>query len=160
MKYKIIERTAIHLSATLIARRLYDIAECAYELGSPWSVEQFSDTFHRHAPLFLYVIEEVATKEWQGFILGHHVLDSFDIYMIAILKESQGNGLGTCLVEHVQAAAITAGADITLEVRCSNQPALAVYQKCGFEIVSRINDYYKQPTEDAYRMVWSNKNEK
>lgn len=41
---------------------------------------------------------------------------------------------------------------IYLEVRESNHPAIAFYEKLGFEAVNRIKDYYHRPKEDALMM--------
>ena len=38
---------------------------------------------------------------------------------------------------------------LTLEVRASNAPAIALYRKHGFQEAGRRKDYYRDPTEDA-----------
>jgi ribosomal-protein-alanine N-acetyltransferase len=38
---------------------------------------------------------------------------------------------------------------LTLEVRASNDPAIALYQKLGFVQVGRRPNYYRNPKEDA-----------
>ena len=43
-----------------------------------------------------------------------------------------------------------------LEVRVSNQKAIAFYQKFGFQVMARLNNYYRhnpRNQEDAYRMI-------
>lgn len=42
---------------------------------------------------------------------------------------------------------------ITLEVRVSNVPAIALYQKSGFVPVGTRKNFYAQPTEDALLMT-------
>lgn len=44
-----------------------------------------------------------------------------------------------------------------LEVRASNEPAVSVYRKLGFEEVGRRKNYYRNPKEDALimRREWS-----
>ena len=42
--------------------------------------------------------------------------------------------------------------DIFLEVRVSNIPALGLYRKLGFEVLSVRKSYYSEPVEDAYVM--------
>ena len=42
---------------------------------------------------------------------------------------------------------------ITLEVRQSNEAALALYRKYGFEQSGRRKNYYDNPTEDAL-ILW------
>jgi ribosomal-protein-alanine N-acetyltransferase len=51
--------------------------------------------------------------------------------------------------------AIAHGSDsITLEVRASNAPALALYRRFGFAPSGVRKDYYKDPTEDAL-VLWA-----
>ena len=38
---------------------------------------------------------------------------------------------------------------LTLEVRASNVPAIALYEKLGFAQVGRRPNYYRNPKEDA-----------
>ena len=42
---------------------------------------------------------------------------------------------------------------LTLEVRASNDKAVALYRKHGFEEVGRRRDYYQDPKEDAILMT-------
>ena len=45
-----------------------------------------------------------------------------------------------------------------LEVRVSNDPAIALYEKLGFQQVGRRKNYYRNPKEDALilRKEWEN----
>ena len=38
---------------------------------------------------------------------------------------------------------------LTLEVRASNNPAIALYEKLGFVQIGRRKNYYRNPREDA-----------
>jgi len=38
---------------------------------------------------------------------------------------------------------------LTLEVRASNMPAIALYEKLGFTQIGRRKNYYRNPKEDA-----------
>lgn len=42
---------------------------------------------------------------------------------------------------------------LILEVRQSNQPAISLYQKLGFEVAGQIKRYYRNPVEDALVMI-------
>lgn len=42
---------------------------------------------------------------------------------------------------------------LTLEVRASNAPAIALYRKHGFQEAGRRKNYYQQPREDAIIMT-------
>ncbi|MDO5061114.1 MAG: GNAT family N-acetyltransferase [Actinomycetaceae bacterium] len=42
---------------------------------------------------------------------------------------------------------------LLLEVRRSNQPAISLYEKLGFEVAGEIKRYYRNPVEDALVMI-------
>ena len=42
---------------------------------------------------------------------------------------------------------------LTLEVRESNAPAVALYEKRAYRVVGRRKHYYEKPTEDALLMT-------
>ncbi len=44
---------------------------------------------------------------------------------------------------------------VTLEVRCSNEAAMKLYEKFGFTKIAIRKDYYQNPIEDAY-VYWLN----
>ena len=155
MNYQIKSDTEYDMHPFLMGKKLHDIADDAYKLGSPWHLFQFHDTLRSTQNICLYVIQESISGEWCGFVLGSRAPDNFDIYMIAILKEYQGQGLGTKLIEYIQQEANNINASITLEVRISNDVARYVYSRCGFEEMGQIKNYYRRPKEDAIRLVWS-----
>jgi len=39
-----------------------------------------------------------------------------------------------------------------LEVRCSNEPAIRLYRKCGFEVEGVRRNLYERPAEDGFVM--------
>ncbi len=61
-------------------------------------------------------------------------------------------GLSTCYVQGLM--------NVNLEVRVSNQAAIALYEKMGFKIEATRKDYYPDTHEDAYLMVRVLKEEK
>jgi ribosomal-protein-alanine N-acetyltransferase len=40
-----------------------------------------------------------------------------------------------------------------LELRAGNDAALALYEKCGFQLTARRTKYYSEPVEDALVMI-------
>ncbi|MFW9856032.1 MAG: GNAT family N-acetyltransferase [Candidatus Thorarchaeota archaeon] len=72
---------------------------------------------------------------------------------LAVLPPYRRQGMGTKLIKESMAAMIAAGAnELFLEVRISNQPAINLYQKVGFQIVKEIRHYYRD-YEAAYLMA-------
>lgn len=88
---------------------------------------------------------------YAGFWL---LVDEAHICTIAVHPKWQGQGLGELLLVSLLEHGIKLGAArATLEVRVSNSSARALYEKYGFEIVSRRKRYYTDNNEDAYIMT-------
>lgn len=76
--------------------------------------------------------------------------DEIHISTIAVYPVWRGLGLGEWLLLHLFEAGLALEAMVaTLEVRPSNEVALALYQKYGFEQVGRRRHYYSDNDEDA-----------
>ncbi len=66
-----------------------------------------------------------------------------DVQTVAVSNEAQGRGVGRRLVEALASRARDAHASaLHLEVRADNEPALALYDRLGFEADGRRRDYY------------------
>lgn len=78
-----------------------------------------------------------------GFVLTRHVLDEEELLLIAVMPGARRRGVGAALIEHLFAAARDRGiARIFLEMRRGN-PAIALYQKFGFEPIGDRRNYYR-----------------
>lgn len=88
-----------------------------------------------------------------GFSDYWHTFDSATINQIAIHPVLQHHQLGTALMDEIYNDCFAKKVrTITLEVRVSNEHAIAFYKKQGFEIVTTKPHYYSDG-EDAYYMV-------
>lgn len=92
-----------------------------------------------------------------GYISAQKVLDELDIFNVAVSPDARRQHIAQKLLEKLLETAETLRAEgelerITLEVRFSNDPAIALYQKFGFEEVGRRKNYYEKPREDAVLM--------
>ncbi len=80
-------------------------------------------------------------------------VDEGQITNIAVHPDHRGKGYGLAvtmaLIKHAKAHHL---ANITLEVRASNTPAIKLYDKLGFAEVGRRKNFYTRPTEDAIIM--------
>ena len=82
-----------------------------------------------------------------GFVKKGHVVS------VAVLEEHRKKGIGRALIEEAIAGTKIKKADeLYLEVRCSNNEAVRLYEKIGFIIRQRIKSYYRDG-EDAYLMA-------
>ena len=69
---------------------------------------------------------------------------------VAVHPDFRRRGIGQMLVTALADELKQAGNRcLTLEVRASNAPAIAMYQKLGFEQVGLRKNYYRNPREDA-----------
>jgi ribosomal-protein-alanine acetyltransferase len=83
------------------------------------------------------------------------VLDEGSITNIAVRPDLRRLGLGRAVVTALLDRAREAGVvNVYLEVRVSNEPAIALYRSLGFATVGTRKNFYKLPTEDAYIMQW------
>lgn len=126
----------------------------AVELESfsvPWSLPSIQRELTHIELTMYYVLED------QGTIAGYaglwHVLDEGQITNIALLQKYRGQGYGETLLRVLMEEAWKQDCkNIFLEVRFSNMPALSLYRKLGYEVVSVRKKYYSEPVEDAYVM--------
>ena len=126
---------------------------------SPWTVGNFTDSLH--AGYWAYSLRQMAVDdEARDPLLGYCVLmpvmDELQLLNITIDPAFQRRGLARKILKVIEAAAQAKSfKDIFLEVRISNQPAIALYQALGFQEVGRRKDYYPAPhaqREDALLM--------
>ena len=82
-----------------------------------------------------------------GFVKKGHVVS------VAVIDEHRGKGFGSVLVEEaVKGVKIRECSEMYLEVRCSNNDAVRLYEKLEFSITQRLKAYYRDG-EDAYVMA-------
>jgi ribosomal-protein-alanine N-acetyltransferase len=87
-----------------------------------------------------------------GFVGMRVEGDQGHISTLALRSEWRGNRLGELLFLAGMVQAMEDGAwTVALEVRISNQVAINLYKKYGFNAVSRLRQYYANG-EDAYLM--------
>jgi len=90
----------------------------------------------------------------EGKLLGYAgvwiILDEGHISNVAVHPDYRRKGIAEKLVmELVEALKKRDSRCLTLEVRASNEPARALYEKLGFVQVGLRKNYYRNPREDA-----------
>ena len=93
--------------------------------------------------------------EADGVFIGYGFLsvlfENADLERIALLPDYRGKGYGGKLLDELLSGAKTRGAEqMFLEVRCSNETALRLYESRGFERTRIRKGYYNG--EDAVEM--------
>lgn len=85
-----------------------------------------------------------------GFLIGRIAADEFEILNMAVSGGHRRNGIGSKLLETALEFSRIAGcARAYLEVRASNEPAIALYARHGFAECGCRAYYYREPIEDA-----------
>jgi [ribosomal protein S18]-alanine N-acetyltransferase len=140
---EIIKANAGHIDDILIVENL--------SFKIPWSRQSLSDEILRNE--FAYYICACCGDQLIGYAGMWHVCDEGHITNIAVHPEFRGNGAGSMLMEGLISAAneLSIGA-LTLEVRRSNESAIALYKKYGFENDGLRKAYYSDNNEDAIIM--------
>jgi [ribosomal protein S18]-alanine N-acetyltransferase len=79
--------------------------------------------------------------------------DDVQVMTIGVAREAQGHGVGGMLLGALLEHARQVGAGSAfLEVRVDNVPALALYERFGFERIGRRRRYYQPEDVDAWTM--------
>ena len=85
-----------------------------------------------------------------GYVCGQIAADECELYRIAVLNEHRGKGYAKELMEYfLNKCKENNIVSVFLEVRSSNTPARALYEKYGFLNIATRKNYYHEPTEDA-----------
>ena len=82
-----------------------------------------------------------------GFVKKGHVVS------VAVLDEYRNKGIGKALIEESNLGVkLRQCVEMYLEVRCSNNDAVKLYENLGYIVKQRLRSYYRDG-EDAYLMV-------
>jgi [ribosomal protein S18]-alanine N-acetyltransferase len=89
-----------------------------------------------------------------GYIVARMGADELHINNVAVRDRYRGCGIGLKLLNSILTEGARSGAGRAyLELRAGNAAALALYEKCGFQVTARRARYYSEPTEDALVMT-------
>ena len=117
---------------------------------APWSEQMLREELGRG----IFLVAERA-GEAVGYVGCQTVLDEGYITNVAVDPACRRQGIARALIDALQRRAAAQGlAFVTLEVRASNAPAIALYEQAGFAPVGTRKNFYTAPTEDAVLMTW------
>lgn len=88
-----------------------------------------------------------------GYAVLYTVLDEGNLDNIAVAPQARRQGVADALLSTLTGFGRDRLAALMLEVRASNAPAIALYEKHGFAAVGRRKNYYSAPREDAILMT-------
>ena len=143
MYYNIVPMDRSHIPQIAALER-----EC---FSTPWTENMLEDALFDSQASFI-----VAEAE-DGSILGYAglqvIVDEGYIDNIAVEEAARRHGVASALLDVYCRFGAVNLAFLTLEVRKSNLPAIALYEKFGFQQAGLRPGYYQHPREDAVIMT-------
>lgn len=119
--------------------------------AAPWTESALREELDNPNAVFLAAEQDGQTV---GYLGCHLILDEGYIANVAVSPACRKQGIGSLLVaELLRRLTEKQAAFVTLEVRVSNAPAIALYEKHGFEPVGTRRNFYDAPKEDALLMT-------
>lgn len=122
--------------------------------SDPWSENSVASELKNPLSLWLVAVEQGKVV---GYIGSQSAQGEADMMNLAVHPDHRRQGMARRLILTLIDALKVGGVRcLTLEVRASNDGAIALYEKLGFETVGRRPNYYHHPKEDAYilRKEW------
>ena len=116
--------------------------------STPWSLAMFVLELSKPSGICLAAEDETGLV---GYLVCSRYDEVWHLMNVAIHPDKRRAGIATDLIERLFEEA-GRGARYTLEVRVSNGPAIAMYQRFGFKSAGRRRRYYHDNGEDALIM--------
>ena len=136
---EIVNMTAAHVSQVAALEKL-----C---FSAPWSENSVASELENDLSCWLVALEGETVA---GYVGSQTVLGETDMMNIAVHPDFRRRGIAEALVNAlVEALKDRESHCLTLEVRSSNAPAKALYEKLGFQQIGLRKNYYRNPREDA-----------
>ncbi|BAZ29453.1 ribosomal-protein-alanine acetyltransferase [Cylindrospermum sp. NIES-4074] len=138
--------TSEHLSALL------ELDQACF--GGLWSGDAYQRELDSPNSHLLGLFSPVENTTLLGMGCFWSILEEAHITILAVHPQYHRQGLGQALLYSLLKAAGDRGLErATLEVRASNQAAIALYEKFGFKTAGRRRRYYQDNGEDAL-ILW------
>ena len=130
-----------------------EIETCSFR--NPWGSKSFRNELSCKESLSLVMKGNEADHRQTvvGYMCGRLIDDEIYILKLAVLEDWRGCGVASRLLkEGLRRAAERNTVTAVLDVRLSNQPAIALYKKQGFQMIGVKPKYYSDTGEDALVM--------
>lgn len=118
--------------------------------SEPWSEETLLSAFKTGTKFFV----AVKNNKVLGYLGISCIIDEGYITNVAVFPEYRRLGVASALLNRVFSHARDEGLSfVSLEVRESNEGAIALYEKYGFKTEGKRKNFYTAPLEDALIMT-------
>ena len=115
--------------------------------SDPWSENSVAGELSNPLSCWLVCVENGTVL---GYVGAQTVLGETDMMNLAVIPQARRRGIAESLILNLVAELKRQESHcLSLEVRASNAPARALYEKLGFAQVGRRPNYYRNPKEDA-----------
>ena len=124
--------------------------------ADPWSEKSIASELGN---IWSYWIVALDSERVVGYIGSQSSADETDVMNVAVHPDYRRRGIAESLIESLIRELKNRGSHaLMLEVRDSNAPAIALYEKLGFQQVGLRKNYYHNPKEHAriLRKEWEN----
>lgn len=115
--------------------------------ADPWSEMSIEAELRS---IWSYWLVALSGEQVVGYIGSQSSYDETDVMNVAVHPDWRRRGIAgsliDCLIKELKNRGSRA---LMLEVRASNGPAIALYEKLGFFQVGCRRNYYRNPKEDA-----------
>ena len=116
--------------------------------STPW--EEAAICAELNNPLALWLVAEAGDGAVQGYVGSQICFENADILNVAVDPAFRRQGIAADLMQTLESRLAQKGVEtITLELRCSNEAALRLYEKVGYAKIGLRKGYYEKPREDA-----------
>ena len=138
-------------SPVRIADRAAVLALEAESFTNPWTADTFEKMLT--SPVSQVYVARLEDRTLAGFCACWVIDEEMHINTVAVDVRYRRRGIAEQLLRDAlrQAGVRTA----TLEVRRSNDAALGLYRKLGFEVRAVRKEYYQNPVEDGLILWWN-----
>ena len=144
MNHQLIPLVHEHLSQAAEIERL-----C---FSDPWSEKMLAEHLANPCSLTLAAVGD--TGRLLGYVGLLAVVDEGYITSVAVRPDCRRQGVASSLLQALEARGRARNLTfLTLEVRQSNAPARALYEKLGYIQAGLRRNYYENPREDAVIMT-------
>jgi [ribosomal protein S18]-alanine N-acetyltransferase len=117
---------------------------------TPWSRAMFASELAKPTSICLGAFEG---EELVGYVVNSRYVDAWHVMNVAVEPGHQGRGIASALLERLfELTREDERRGYTLEVRVSNDAAIRLYEKLGFEPRGIRRGYYTDNREDALIM--------